>query len=373
MKILMVTSARIPPEEGIGTYVFNLSKNLVSIGHEVTILTRGGKRFCRIYNLEGIKVIESMFIPLYPFHVHVHSLTSSFILRNSDFDVIHYHTPLPPVLNIDLPSILTVHTPMKADSRHVELINITAVAVKLQALISIGIEKGLIKKNKIISVVASSVARELNDYGINENSVMVLGNGVDTEYFVKGDESQSQYLLYVGRLGFRKGIFDLLKAMKLLKQENINIRLLMVGKGPLEAEIRNHINILGLEDTVILIGHISQNEKNRLLKLYQGATIFIQPSHYEGLPTTLLEAMSCGCAIISTAVSGSLDVVQNRVNGILIPPKSPIDIKESVKYMLSNPDLRYSLGQEARNTAVSNYSWKKITMNYLNLYREATY
>ena len=100
MKIAMVISTPFPPEEGIGYYAYNLSKKLIEKGHEVTIFTRGSFR-TRYKFYEGINVVEVPFFPLYPFHVNLHGFIFKrlFKSKESDFDLVHIHTPLTPTLN----------------------------------------------------------------------------------------------------------------------------------------------------------------------------------------------------------------------------------------------------------------------------------
>ena len=98
MKIAMIISTPFPPEEGIGHYIYNLSKKLMENGHKITVITRGSFK-TKIEFFEGIRVIKVPFIPLYPFHIHIHKFFVNRIFKSieNEFDLIHFHTPLPPV------------------------------------------------------------------------------------------------------------------------------------------------------------------------------------------------------------------------------------------------------------------------------------
>ena len=113
------------------------------------------------------------------------------------------------------------------------------------------------------------------------------------------------------------------------------------------------------------LGHV---EKSKLIELYQNATIFVLPSHYEGLPTTLLEAMSCGLPVVATAVSGNLDVIESGKNGILVPIKSPDRMAEAVSFLLDNEKLRTELGIAARKTIEQKFTWSAISDKILRCY-----
>src|SRR5271157_1739146 len=156
MKVCIITSVKFPPEEGIGNYIYNLSKELMKNGHTVTIITRGGPYRTQKSYFDGIAIYRVTFLPLYPFHVQFHGIFVKRLLKSigKNFDLLHYHTPLPPAIKIDVPIITTVHTPMKADTGKVELINPFSVAVKLQGKISYVIEKDLFRKSDNITAVA---------------------------------------------------------------------------------------------------------------------------------------------------------------------------------------------------------------------------
>src|SRR3972149_2875368 len=113
MHIGMVTSAKLPPEEGIGQYVWNLSRHLVAQGHRVDVITRGSWRGLTREDSCGGTVWRPPFLPLYPFHVHFHGLFVNWLVRTlaDEVDIFHVHSPLPPVLKMGCPVVVTVHTP----------------------------------------------------------------------------------------------------------------------------------------------------------------------------------------------------------------------------------------------------------------------
>ena len=122
-------------------------------------------------------------------------------------------------------------------------------------------------------------------------------------------------LLFLGEIGPRKGVFDLLQAMALL-QESVPGRVrLEIGGNKNEEALMEAIRAQGLEGCVHFNGFVTGEQKSELLSR---SDVFVLPSYYEGLPISILEAMSYGCAIISTPVGGIQDVV--RENGVLVRP-----------------------------------------------------
>src|SRR5690606_8949952 len=107
----------------------------------------------------------------------------------------------------------------------------------------------------------------------------------------------------------------------------------------------------------------------RLIELYRRARLFVHPAHYEGLPTVLLEAMACAKPVVTTAVSGALDVVKHGKNGLLAPPYAPNQLADAVCALLDDPALGRRLGAAARETIQSCYSWQTVGQGYLNCYR----
>jgi glycosyltransferase involved in cell wall biosynthesis len=353
-------STPFPPEEGIGNYVLNLSKGLRAKGHEITIITRGQLKRSELGIADNIRIIKTRFIPFYPFHAHLHELYIMQIIRSLrlEFDLVNIHTPLSPTIKLGIPILSTFHTSLIQDSRCIEVVDPKSFAIKLQTW-SFGrlLMSELIRNSALITTVSTGVAYELRRfYKVGNKRIIVIGNGVDDDLFSPArSKNNGNYILYVGRLSYRKGLFDLLECAKMLRSSDIVF--ILVGKGELEKILREKINAAGLHDKIILAGYLN---KEKLIKLYQNAKIFIFPSYYEGLPTVILEAMSCGLPVIATNVGGIRDVITNYYNGILISPRRPSQMAENILMLMENEKLRRRLGENARETIVKNYSWKRI-------------
>ncbi len=369
MRICFITSVSLTPIQcGIGSYIFNLSAKLLDRGHEVTVITRGGCYKTQKENFNGIEIYKVTFLPLYPFHIHIHGFFVENLLKSieSRFDIIHFHTPLPPVIKTNLPIITTVHTPMKTDTERVELINPFSVAVKLQGKVSYVIENNLFNLSNKITSVARSVSEELGEYGLNPDDIEVVGNGVDENLFYPLNKKRNEkYILYTGRLTYRKGLFDFIECGKEICAQYPDINLKLTGNGPLLDKLKKMAIESGHKDRFEFLGHV---DKSKLVELYQNATIFVQPSHYEGLPTTLLEAMSCGLPVVATSVSGNLDVIENGKNGLLVPPKSPEEMANAVSVLLEDSSTRRDLGRAARRTIEEKFTWDIISTRILQCY-----
>ena len=367
----MIMSTPFPPEEGIGNYVYGLSSKLINLGHKVTIITRGNLFKTRREFIDDICVIKPPFFPLYPFHIQFHGLFLNRIFKKmeEEFDIVHIHSPLSPLISTSLPVIATIHTPMLIDTkkRTDETKDIRArIEQLIGRYISFHIEMDLIERANKITTVAHSVAMELREYGLNSKDVEVIGNGVDEKIFTPiKNKVDEKYILYSGRLDYRKGLFDLIESSKIICQVHPELSFVITGKGILIDKLKRRVNESGLKNNFNFVGFVS---REKLIQLYQQATIYVLPSHYEGLPTVLLEAMACGCPVVATSVSGNLDVLTQGHDGILVPPKSPDKIAEAVLKLLDNEKMMNTLGINARNTIENRFTWSIISKKFLHFY-----
>lgn len=371
MNIVMVLSTPLPPREGIGFYCTNLSRELVKRGHTVTLVTRGGSRTVERVHPEGYRIIQGAFFPVFPVHVHLHGKLIEGIIKKLEpaADVFHLHSPLVPGIKTQKPVVCTVHTPMKTDTRALELVGPLAYLARAQAPVSVSLEQALLRRAGRIAAVAHSVAGELAEYGIDPAQVAVLGNGTDDCFFTPTPRKESDAparILYAGRLAHRKGLLDLLEAFRLIVEQHPGATLQLAGDGPLLAELQTRARRYGLTQQVAFLGHIET--RDALRTLYREAAVYVQPSHYEGLPTSVLEAMSCAAPVVATGVSGHLDVIEAGRNGLLVPPKAPEHLAQAVTQLLRCPPQARALGVAARETVQARYTWPQIAGRYLEVY-----
>jgi len=369
MHICNVISVPFPPEEGIGHYVYGLSTNLIKKGHKVTIITRGSCDKTQREVMEDMEVIRVPFIPIYPIYIHVHGLFVNKMFKSleSQIDIVHIHSPLSPFIKTSLPLMATIHTPMLIDTRFHETTDPRSMIERFMGrFVSYYIELKLLKRADMITTVSNSVAQELGEYGIDPNEITVMANGVDEKIFAPSkNKTEDEYILYTGRLAYRKGLFDLIECGKYICEKYPHVYFVIPGKGILLDKLQKRVEEIGLKDRFKFLGFV---DHRRLIQLYQNATVYVMPSHYEGLPTVLLEAMSCGLPVVATAVSGNLDVLSSGKNGVLIPPKSPRKMAETISMLLDDSKMREELGRNARKRIEECYAWDVISNKFLECY-----
>jgi colanic acid/amylovoran biosynthesis glycosyltransferase len=178
------------------------------------------------------------------------------------------------------------------------------------------------------------------------NRLHIIHCGVEPALFkVVNHQPESKRILYVGRLAAVKGIPILLESMVQIKVTHPNVHLTIVGDGPdrnmLEAMAAN----LQVADCIDFVGYKSQAEVRAYL---QQSDIFVLPTFAEGLPIVFMEALASGVPVVSTQVAGNSDLVENGVNGYLVPPGDRVSLADRIQMLLSNAELRNQFGAAGR-------------------------
>jgi glycosyltransferase involved in cell wall biosynthesis len=319
--------------------------------------------------VQGIAIHRVRFLPAYPFHVHLHSgaMRDAFWRAHvrERFDLVHLHTPLPPPFEIPVPNLLTFHTPVVVDTAAIHTNDLNDWLYRLQTPVAFQIEKRLVRSATKVSAVSASVAGALTGYGINPSTVSILPNGIDTKAFPFNEGDRGSFLLCTGRLGPRKGHRDLIAAAKILSEEGISPKIIITGKGPSLVSLAKEAKRLGVDQVVEFRGFVSRAE---LLILLQKCRLFVFPTHYEGLPTSVLEAMASGAPIVSTKAPGVTDLVVNGMEGCLARPQDPADLARVIRFMLQNSEEANNMARRARAKVEENFSWAQVSRSALSIY-----
>lgn len=173
------------------------------------------------------------------------------------------------------------------------------------------------------------------------------------------------HLLYLGLIDKSKGIFDLLDVLYEHVDEFRNSVMLHIGGNGDVDSLKDKIEQYGLTEMVVYEGFVSGIKKVDLLL---GCDAFILPSYTEGLPVSILEAMSYGKPILSTPVGGIPEIVKQNENGILFPPGDEVAIYESIKIIVTDISLRDCMGKESKNKSKI-YLPEYVTSSLNKLYK----
>ena len=191
----------------------------------------------------------------------------------------------------------------------------------------------------------------ISQLGLNPDKVFVLPNAVKLPSIVPVRSTSAPIkLVFCGRIGARKGAFDLVQALTYLTDDQKAMtQLMMAGDGDLE-QGHSLSEQLHLSEQVTFLGWLSPQKRDQLLA---HADIFILPSYNEGLPVAILEAMAWGLPIITTPIGGIPEVIIPNQNGLLVEPGNVQQLSKAIQLLIEDPQLRRSLGEAARETAKS--------------------
>ena len=184
--------------------------------------------------------------------------------------------------------------------------------------------------------------------------VDVLHNAVaipDIQGLLRRDDSDST-LLFLGHLLRDKGVYDLVRAFAKVAARFPRAKLVLGGTGDIEG-VQQIAAQLGIADRVSCPGWLGPDRKNAALA---GSLIFLLPSHHEGMPMALLEAMSWGLPVIATPVGGIPQVVDNEVNGLLVAAGDIEGLATQIERLLADTVLRERLGANARARVETDFS-----------------
>ena len=194
-------------------------------------------------------------------------------------------------------------------------------------------------------------------YGLEEARIVVVRDGVDVARIEQAPERNAEMrrafglaegekiVLHIAPMTGEKGQRTLLMAAPLLCERRPDARLVLVGDGPLRAQLEREVRVLGVAGRVIFAGSRLPEELPSLLK---AADVFVYPSLEEGLGSILLEAMAANVPIVATRVGGIPELVRDEETGLLVPRDQFLDLAEAIVRLLDDSALARRLAEAAR-------------------------
>jgi glycosyltransferase involved in cell wall biosynthesis len=203
----------------------------------------------------------------------------------------------------------------------------------------------LLRRARVVIAVSEQLAEAAR---VGARDVRWIPNGVEIPAEV-GAEADPPEVLFVGRLAPEKGIHELAEAAR-------GLNLVVAGDGPLRPLVPG------------ALGFVPHEEVERLLAR---AAAVVLPSHREGLPMALLEAMAHGRAVVATPVGGIPSLVEDGRTGLLVPPGDAGALRAAIDRLLGDPGLRRRLGEAARERVTELCSWERVVDETLAAYESA--
>jgi glycosyltransferase involved in cell wall biosynthesis len=239
---------------------------------------------------------------------------------------------------------------------------------KLPRIFQIGLSWAFCKSTRFIVLSHSWAKFYIENLGLEAEQVVVLPNPVRFRLEVpsKIDTGKVNFL-FLGRIGERKGVFDLLEAVADMPLEyQQKMELIIAGDGESE-KAKTIINRLNLLQSVKILDWLDERQRDEILTK---ADVFVLPSYNEGLPMALLEAMSWGLPVITTPVGGIPELVITNENGLLVTPGKTQELSKAMQSLIIDRELRQRLGANARES-IKPFDIKDYMVNLAGIYRSA--
>jgi len=323
--------------------------------------------FWGIFGIKGIRVLGAL---VYMFTLGLYLLT-----HRREYDIIHVHQALYPAFLtvfvakkfIGKPVIVkTASSGMTSDIRQLKGYPLGNLQLRY-----------LIKQMGVLVANSKAGGKEFNDIGFPESQIEYIPNGVILPQNRKVNYGQMKRVMTTSRLSKEKGIDILLRAWANVMRQERGPKLIILGTGPLERELKSLSESLGVMESVTFLGMVEN-----VMEHVKQADLFVLPSRTEGLSNALLEAMSYGLPCIATKVGGNIElmgedgdkiieygnfVVAN--NGLLVNPDDVEGLSRAMLYLIRNGMKREELGNQARLSIQENYSIDLIADKYIGLYK----
>ena len=305
-----------------------------------------------------------------PFLILSEFFASYGIIKKENIDMIHAHWMFPQGFIgvflkklFKIPLIVTIH-----GSDLFALKN--AVFEKMRNFV--------VKNADYITVNSIATKKELiTRFPHYSSKIKTIPMGVDISLFRKRylkkpkKYANNRILLSVGRLSDQKGLQYMIKAMATIIKYDPKARLLIIGEGPYKKTLRKMIDG-GQENNINFLGPMPMPD---IARYYNYADIFIMPSlstktGTEALGLSLLEAMSSGCTVMGTKVGGIPFIIKNGYNGLLVNQKDSNSLSSAILTLLKDKRKSQIFGKRAAEFVRKNYSWEKISKEFIKLYAD---
>ncbi|MCF6156985.1 MAG: glycosyltransferase family 1 protein [wastewater metagenome] len=281
------------------------------------------------------------------------------ILKRGTYDILHAHTSH--AHSLGLLALLFGKVKAVVVSRRVDFpikssLKYTSSAVHYIA-VSEAIKRVMMRGG--IPPLKIDVVRSCIDLGRIDNAAI---GDVRTEFGIAKD------VIIIGNIAHmadHKGQIYLIRAANIIKDKYQNVVFIIVGDG----ELRNRLELkackLGLKDILIFTGF-----RNDVMNILASFDIFAFPSHLEGLGTSLLDAMAMRKPIVSTFAGGIPEVVEDGVNGTLVPPKDPKSLALALMRLIDDRELRFQYGNAGRVIVEKRFAINTVIEETINVYKK---
>jgi len=287
------------------------------------------------------------------------------LLQKDSFDCIHAHWLIPQGLLACIASFAVKTPPLLCTSHGGDLFGLRGPLLNR-------LKRFVAMRSAGVTVVSRAMKRSLCELGVNSDRVQVIPMGVDLQHlFVPPSGKKTEHtLLFVGRLVEKKGVRYLIEAMPEILDKHPQATLKIVGSGQDRLQLQSLSDKLEIASGIEFLGSM---DNHLLPPLYQDSTIVVFPfviaanGDQEGFGLVLVEALGCGCAIVTTDLPAMMDIITHGNTGLVVPQKAPSKIANAVCQLLNDPSLQRRLGREGRDYVLHRFDWRIIADRYSSL------
>ena len=368
MKVALISFHSFYQPGGVKRHVLGLAKEFKKRGIETKIIAPRRKRE---ENYGKNVILLGTSFP-FPFAGAISDLTINFnpvaienTLKKEKFDVLHFH-------NFGFPSILQILTsPTASESLNILTFHASLEGSKFMKRFPVLL--GLVNKICQWKVDGIIGVAPLNLKYFKEYSgpKIVIPNGIDLAVFNPRVPKLKKYsdgkinILFLGRIEERKGLIYLLRAYKILEKTFSDLRLIIVGEGPLKENLEKWVKDNKLKN-VVFEGKVPEE---KVASYYKSCDIFCSPAIFgESFGLVLVEAMACGKPVVAFANEGYKGVLTGKGARFLAKPRDYKTLAEKIEILIKDPKLRKEMGQWGIEEA-KKYSWPKIASQVLDFYQ----
>lgn len=369
---------------GLGRHVYELSRALARNGHDVHVVTIHEEQ-CTIYEkVHDVHVhrVAVDYREKHHFYEWIAQLNKSMLAYAQElckvytFDVIHAHDWLVAICAMDLQKqqrlslVTTVHATERGRN--------SGIYTSLQWKIHMH-EKELVKESNVVIVCSQFMKGEVvRDFEVNREAVIVHPNGIDQYFFHAVTPSLDVINHYnladrlvvfsIGRIVNEKGFYSIIEAAPQITQRYPKILFIIAGQGTMLEQYRGAVQGMGLQHSILFLGHITEEEQRSFL---QRCDVLLIPSLYEPFGIVALEGMLAKRPVLVSRVGGLQEIIVDGVNGFQMQPGCSRSLSEKLIWVIEQPEIAQRVANKGYEDVLVHYNWGEIARTTAQTYEKA--
>ena len=378
MKVFVVTASYPPEIGGIAAHCYYLCRTLKAHGHEVTVAA-----LCRYIDASTVSEEEGIEVHRLRWFLRVGPLGFSAgkfvlgravarLLKKESYDVVHIHGhayEARATRNLPRPRPLV-------GTMHSSIYLSKAATGRGRRIL-----KRALRRLDVVTAPSTEICEVTDSLDLPAGRCVFVPNAVDTDVFRPGVDGEAlarkfdvdptrPVVLCARRIAPKNGVIYFARAVKVILQQHPEALFVFAGTGDqgCTSEVAAVIQQDGVAGSCRFVGALPNDRMPGVMSL---ADVSVLPSLVEATSIAGLESMAAGLPVVGTRVGGIPEIVDDNVHGLLVPPAEPEALAEAVSRVLSDKELAGRLGAAARERAVKEFSWDRITARFEELYTEA--